>query len=75
MHFLCYTAAILGIGSVVGGILFVLIGMYFTEYTFFYLIKKGIWVGFRYAGVWAGGSAIVLCFVKGGKKGKKVYGE
>lgn len=74
LHFICYAGLILTIGSVVGAILFIVFGKSFTDYTLLNLIKKGLSIGFRYAGVWAVGLGIVLCFVKGGRKGKGMHG-
>lgn len=62
---LYYTAIILAIGSTVGAILFPTVGPFFVDLPFFDLLKKGLWTGFRYSGVWAGGVAIVLCFIRG----------
>lgn len=66
-HLLCYTALILSLGTVVGACLFPLLGPLFVDSPLFALMKKGAWTGFRYAGVWAGGTAIVLCFIKGNR--------
>lgn len=65
MRFSFYTVTILATGTAIGIIGFVTIGSLFAKgYTLGFLLKKGAWVGFRYAGVWAGGSAIVLCCMK-----------
>ncbi|OIO60682.1 MAG: hypothetical protein COZ46_01505 [Verrucomicrobia bacterium CG_4_10_14_3_um_filter_43_23] len=67
--FLYYVGLILVAGTVVGSVAFVLLGPIFVDdYTFLGLLKKGAWIGFRYAGVWAGGVAIVLCCMKANKK-------
>jgi len=63
-YFVYYTVIILGAGTVIGLILFTLLGPLFGEYSFSFLLKKGAWVGFRYAGVWAGGVSIVLCIIR-----------
>lgn len=73
LYFLGYTGLTLALGSILGAILYVLFGTTFTEYSVLILMKKGLWIGFRYAGVWAGGLAIVLCFVKGAKSNKMTY--
>lgn len=66
--FLYYVVIILAVGSVLGACLFTFFGTLFGDYTLKDLFKKGLWIGFRYAGVWAGGLAIVLCFFKGGRR-------
>jgi len=71
LHFCCYAGLTLAIGSLMGAMLFAVFGKSFTDYTVLTLIKKGLSVGFRYAGVWAVGVGIVLCFVKGGPRGKR----
>jgi len=73
MRFSFYTAVILAAGMVIGGIGFVTIGGLFAKgYTCEFLFKKGASIGFRYAGVWAGGAAIVLCCMKAKQiRGKK----
>lgn len=68
MYFVCFVGVILAIGSVLGAFFYVVFGSGFTEYGLFMLCKKGLWAGFRYAGVWAVGLAIVLCFVKAARK-------
>ncbi len=68
MFLLYYTVVILVLGTVSGAVLFAFLGPLFVDSTFLVLIKKGAWIGFRYAGVWAGGTAIVLCFIKGARK-------
>lgn len=68
MFLFYYTAVILVLGTVAGACLFGLLGPLFVDSTFLVLIQKGAWIGFRYAGVWAGGTAIVLCFIQGAKK-------
>lgn len=64
---LYYTAIILALGTIIGSCLFSLFGPLFVDSSSLELIKKGAWIGFRYAGVWAGGAAIVLCFIKGAR--------
>lgn len=66
--FLYYTAIILTVGTLAGACLFPLLGPLFVDSPFLALMKKGAWIGFRYAGVWAGGTAIILCFIKGAKQ-------
>lgn len=65
-----YTSIILAIGTIAGALLFSLLGPLFVDSNFISLMKKGAWIGFRYAGVWAGGTAIVLCFIKGHNRKK-----
>lgn len=67
-HLLLFVAAILVTGTIVGSILFLVLGNCFGDYGWLFLLKQGAWAGFRYAGVWAGGVAIVLCFIKGAKR-------
>lgn len=68
IHFVCFVGVILAIGSIIGAFFYVVFGNSFTEYSVSILFKKGLWAGFRYAGVWAVGLAIVLCFLKGARK-------
>lgn len=65
LRFGFYVAIILAIGTIIGSIGFVTIGSLLArEYGFEFLLKKGASIGFRYAGVWAGGASIILCFIK-----------
>lgn len=75
IHFIGFVSIILAIGSMLGAFFYVIFGSSFTEYPILLLIKKGLWAGFRYAGVWAVGLSIVLCFLKGARKGKVSYGK
>tara|TARA_B100001248_G_scaffold220746_1_gene176658 strand:- start:106252 stop:106533 length:282 start_codon:yes stop_codon:yes gene_type:complete len=60
----CYTAIIIGSAAFVGAILAPIIGKVLAlDYTTHYLIHQGAWIGARYGGVWAGGSAIVCCMI------------
>ncbi len=68
MWFLIYAAIILVIGTVLGSMVSMLIGKFNSSLSSTQLAKKGAWVGFRYAGVWAGGTSIILCFIKAYKK-------
>lgn len=68
VHFFYYVVLILAIGSLAGASLFAIFGTIFSDSSIWVLMKKGVWAGFRYGGVWAGGSAIVLCFLKAGRK-------
>ncbi len=51
--------------------LFWALGLVLTHYTAQELLYKGLSVGFRYAGVWAGGTALVFTIQKLGQKRKK----
>lgn len=73
-HFLKYVAIILLIGTVIGAVAFSALGNAFTDYDAVFLLKKGISVGFRYAGVWAGGISIVFCIIKARKNYLKKHG-
>lgn len=68
--FFYYVFLILAIGSLAGAFLFATLGILFSEKSLLALLKQGIGTGFRYAGIWAGGLAIVLCFMKAGRKRK-----
>lgn len=64
-YFFAYTAMCLAAGSVVGGVAYMLVG-FFThpELSVWTRFHEGAWLGFRFVGVWAGGLAIVLCFIQ-----------
>ena len=66
--FISYVSMILMMGILLGASGFVGFGLIFSDYDFLFLLKKGAWVGLRYAGVWAGGIGIVLCIMKAKKK-------
>lgn len=68
-YFVFYSVCILLIGSVLFGCLFVILGLIWTDYSPQELLHKGLSVGFRYAGVWAGGSALVLTVIRLARKG------
>ncbi len=59
-YFVYYVGCILLAGSVLFAVLFLALGLAFSPYTAKELIYKGLSVGFRYAGIWAGGTALVL---------------
>lgn len=68
-YFLVCCATILSAGVVLGSVAFVIVGqMLPKDYETLFLLKKGAWVGFRYAGIWAGGVSIVLCIMRFKKK-------
>ena len=72
LRFSFYTGIILAMGTLIGSLGFIVIGSLFIKgYTCEFLLKKGAWIGFRYAGVWAGGAAVVLCCMKAKKMGDK----
>lgn len=71
---LYYIGIVLAIGTVTGSCLFGLLGSFFVDLSYWELMKKGAWIGFRYAGVWAGGIGITLCVLKAGRR-KAVYGR
>lgn len=70
-YFFYYVGCILLTGSMVFAFLFWVLGLALTHYTAQELLYKGLSVGFRYAGVWAGGTALVLTIQKLGQKRKK----
>lgn len=63
-YFIYYVGCILLTGSVLFAVLFLALGLVFSPYTAKELLYKGLSVGFRYAGVWAGGTALVLTVKK-----------
>lgn len=64
-YFIAYVAMTLGAGAVLGGIFYPILAIFLKpELTLAAAICDGIWLGFRYAGVWAGGVAIVLCVMQ-----------
>lgn len=62
--FLRYVVLTLLLGSLVGALLFLVLGGIFSNFSALFLLKKGLVTGFKYAGVWAGGLGIVLCVMK-----------
>ena len=60
-----YTCIILAVGTFVCAMVFVLIGHFAVDMTTEELFKKGAWIGFRYASIWAIGIATVKCFMRG----------
>jgi hypothetical protein len=63
VHFVCI---ILLLGTLLGAFLHWLIGsLFFESPEASYLFAMGAQNGFFYSGVWAGGLAIVLCFIRG----------
>jgi len=64
-----YAVAIIAIGSILGALLGPIVGLIMNqEYTFTGYMLKGLSIGARYAGVWAGGTAIVLCVLHANRK-------
>lgn len=63
-YFVYYVSCILFIGSALFALFFVSLGLLCTDYSPKVLLLKGLSVGFRYAGVWAGGSALVLSVMR-----------
>lgn len=67
-----YVVTTIAIGGIVGCLLFPTVGFIFQmDYEMSYLFKKGLMNGAQYAGVWAGGLGIVLCFIRGHKMRKQ----
>lgn len=63
VRFVYYVGLVLICGTIVGAVLFMLLGKLFGDYTYWDLLKQGAWVGFRFSGVWAGGIALVMSFM------------
>jgi len=64
--FLFYAISIVVLGAIGGMLAFLLLGkLFMPDMTFVELGLKGLRVGAIYAGVWASGVSIVLCFMKG----------
>lgn len=70
-YFVYYVGCILLIGSAGFASLFLVLGLALSDYTAKELLYKGLSVGFRYAGVWAGGTALVLAIKKIAEKKTK----
>lgn len=65
-YFFAYVSMILGAGATLGGIIYPIASLFMdTDLCIGARISEGIWLGFRYAAVWAGGLSIVLCFMQG----------
>lgn len=63
--FIAYTIIILEIGAIAGALLFATIGaLTHPQMDIILRAEMGLADGFLYAGVWAGGIAIVLCFMR-----------
>jgi hypothetical protein len=64
--FLAYGLLTVAAGAIVGTVGFLLLGKLFTpDLSFAELARHGLRMGSIYAGVWAPGLAIVLCFMHG----------
>ena len=67
--FSAYVVSIIATGAVLGCILFLTIGaLTHPEIVWSERTLNGLLDGARYAGLWAGGLAIVLCFMKGHRR-------
>lgn len=66
LFWISVSAAIIAVGALLGSILWLVIGTVAgDERSAGKLLSKGASIGWRYARVWAGGIAFILCFVKG----------
>lgn len=67
--FFVYTVVTLEIGALIGALLFAGVGaLSHPQLDILRRIEMGLADGFFYAGVWAGGLAIVLCFMRAHKR-------
>jgi hypothetical protein len=66
---LAVSLAIVAVGAVLGALIWVVVGtLAGAERNSAQLLRDGASVGWRYARVWAGGIAFILCFVKAHEK-------
>lgn len=70
-YFVGYVGLILIAGAALFAVLFLGLGLGFSHYTAKELVLKGLSVGFRYAGIWAGGTALVLTVKRLAEKSSK----
>ena len=67
--FIAFVVSIIATGAVLGCILFLTIGaLTHPDIVLSERALSGLLDGGRYAGLWAGGLAIVLCFMKGHRR-------
>ena len=65
LYFLFWTAVIAAAGALLGAALFLVAGLAFsTGHTPGQLVQSGAGVGGFYAGMWAPGTAVVLCAMR-----------
>lgn len=66
---LTVTLAVVAVGAVLGALIWVVVGtLAGARRDAAELLRDGASVGWRYARVWAGGGAFILCFVKAHEK-------
>ncbi|GAB4277381.1 MAG TPA: hypothetical protein DIU37_01720 [Opitutae bacterium] len=72
LSFLAYCLVIIALGAFLGAFLSPIVG-HFThpELGVIQLMENGLSLGTRFASVWAGGLAIVLCFMQGYRTQRK----
>lgn len=78
ISWLYYVSLICGAGALLGVSTHVLYGVFFVnEADFAFLAAFGFMNGLKYAGVWAGGAAIVLCVMRARRQylAKQAVGE
>lgn len=74
--FLLYLSATLLLGGVIGAGLFLSIGaLTHPDVPVVDRLSRGFYDGFLYAGVWAGGLAIVLCVMRGHREHRQKAAE
>jgi len=67
--FLTYLAIIIGLGAVIGSLLYTTLGLLtHPDLSWSERALYGMRDGSQYAGVWAGGLSLVLCWMKGYKQ-------
>jgi hypothetical protein len=65
-YFAAYVAMTLGVGATLGGIFYPILAAFTKpELSLGSAMADGVWLGFKYGAVWAGGIAIVLCVMQG----------
>ncbi len=63
-HFFAYVIMIILAGAVAGAILSPVIALILHWPFTPEIVPRGAWLGLRYAGIWAGGVALVLCAIR-----------
>jgi len=64
-YLFAYACMVLAVGSLIGGLGYMLVGAFtHPELSIAQRFLDGIWAGFRFAGIWAIGLAIVLTLIQ-----------
>ena len=71
--FFAYFVIVIFIGAVLGAVSFALVGALTNpDLDLSYRLAKGVINGAQLAGVWATGIAIVLCFIQGRRRNRRL---